>query len=103
RRILAELRADAPEGEVENVCRLPGERLLLASLEQNSELVVAALVERAVLVRLAAPGLELARKRGIARRVLQRVLVRTDGEIDVAFGVRNLPKQARRRRQARFH
>src|SRR5262249_6149981 len=94
--------ADAAESEVENVGRLSSQLLLLAAFEQHAELVVAALVERAVHVGFAPPFAELTREPRVAGRILQRVLVSPDRQIDVAFGVSDLPEQPRSRSEARI-
>ena len=99
--IFAEPVTNRTKSEMKHVRRLARQLFLLATLEHDSELVVAAFVERAVHVVVAAPAVQLAREPGVARRIFQGILVRANREIDIAFGICDAAQQSGRGRQAR--
>ena len=73
------------ERRVEHVCRVSRERLVGMALEQNAETLVSQLFERVVNPRVASPFIQGARQLCIPRRILQRVLIGPNGEVDLTF------------------
>ena len=99
--IFAERVADAEESRAEGPAGGRRERLVGSPLEHDAEPLVATIREAVVGGRIAPPGVELLRQRGVSGRVFQRGLVRTDRERGVSFVVSDLAEEDRRGRQRR--